>query len=202
MMSIFFHGSPLTIFTDLSDTRTLEVKSNEYIYLPSQAPQHIFILLEGAVKVGSYASSGKEVMYDCLRPAEFFGDLQYLDETFFTEYAKALVDVQLMEVPVQLFKKQIMENKLLTAWFHEISIRRWCRAETRLFRIASEKPKDRIRHLFPLLQDQVIDIHGKSHSLMDLLSYQDVADLCGLSRQSAARILKELKQENKAVTLS
>ncbi|MFP4088716.1 MAG: Crp/Fnr family transcriptional regulator [Cyclobacteriaceae bacterium] len=180
------------------DSRLHTFESGKYLYLPSNAPQHVFVLHKGAVKVGSYAPSGKEVMYDCVMPGEFFGDLQLLDDTFFTEFAKALVKAEVVMIPIQSFKKLIRSDNSLNDWFNEIATRRWCRAETRLFRISAEKPLDRILHLLPLLSQTISDADSRRFELLQLLSYQDMADLCGISRQSAARLLKECLAESQS----
>ena len=170
----------------------LHYAKGEYIYLPDDPSVNIYVLTRGLIKVGSYSSAGKEVMSDCIFPSEFFGNLKYLPGDFFNEYARALVDVDVLEVNVNFFKELIVKDAAVADWFHTIATLRWYRAESRLFRIASEKPRDRIRHLLPLLHQRIDNPAGCAVSLLNLLSYQDVADLSGLSRQSAARFLKEL----------
>lgn len=178
--------------------RTTHYLKNDYIYLPDDLSIHMYILQAGVVKIGGYASSGKEVMFDCIFPNEFFGNLKYLKGDFFTEYAKALVDIEVVEINVNHFKNLVIEDIKVADWFHEISTLRWYRAESRLFHIASEKPLNRIRHLFPLLNEIILDSKQQTITLWKLLSYQDIADLSGLSRQSAARIVKSLFAENKS----
>lgn len=179
-------------------TRSTHYLKSDYIYLPDDLSIHIYILKAGAVKIGGYSSLGKEVMLDCIFPNEFFGNLKYLKGDFFTEYAKALVDIEVLEINANHFKNLVIEDIKVADWFHEISTLRWYRAESRLFRIASEKPVDRIRHLIPLLNESILDNKQQKMALLKLLSYQDIADLSGLSRQSAARILKSLFAEKKS----
>ena len=182
----------LDILDRLPVTRKVQYARNEYIYLPNDPSRFIYILTQGAIKIGGYSSSGTEVIFDCLLPAEFFGNLQFIDGDFFTEFAKTLVSSEALEIPAQSFKDMIQANPIVAAWFHEVSTLRWWRAENRLFRIASEKPIARIQHLLPMLTSQIMDTEGDIHQLRQWLSYQDIADLSGLSRQSVARFLKSL----------
>lgn len=139
---------------------------------------------------------GKEVMSDCVFAYEFFGNLKYLQADCFNEYAKALTNVEVLAINLTYFKKLVVEDSSVAHWFHTTATLRWYRAESRLFRIASEKPRDRVRHLLPLLNRQVGQPAGPPVSLLGVLSYQDIADLSGLSRQSAARFSKELVAQN------
>ncbi len=168
-------------------------EKGNYIYLPDDLSIHMYILKQGAVKIGSYSPAGKEVMFDCILPAEFFGNLKFLSGDFFSEYAKALVDIEVIEIKVSHFKELVQRDLDVANWVHEIMTLRWYRAESRLFRISSEKPVERVRYLLPLLEQQLTDTRGQNHSISNLLSYQDIADLCGISRQSAARHFKELR---------
>lgn len=171
---------------------TIRIDKGDYIYLPDDLSVHIYILQQGAVKIGGYSRTGKEVMFDCILPNEFFGNLKFLNGDFFTEYARPLVDVEVIEINVHQFKELVRQDVDIANWVHAVMALRWYRAESRLFRISAEKPIDRVRYLLPLLNQQLCDVHGRPHTMTDLLGYQDVADLCGLSRQSAARYLKEL----------
>ena len=44
----------------------LEVGTGNYAYLPVDDFHHIFEILKGGVKLGSYSSAGDEVVYDVL----------------------------------------------------------------------------------------------------------------------------------------
>lgn len=181
-----------------SQIRFTQYAKGEFIYLPDDLSINIYIISRGLVKIGGYSSAGKEVMFDCIFPSEFFGNLKYIEGDFFHEYAKALLDTSVIEIRVEQFKHLIHTELEVSNWFHEISTLRWYRAESRLFRIASEKPQGRINHLLPMLYEKVTDSRGKTYELIELLSYQDVADLSGLSRQSAARVLKDIVKEKEA----
>lgn len=187
----------ISLLSAAPGTQHAEYPKGQFIYLPNDPSRHIYVLSRGCIKIGGYASSGQEVMFDCLTPHEFFGNLQYLEGDFFTEFAKTLVASAVLAIPLSSFKQIVSENKQVAAWLHEIMTLRWWRAENRLFKISSEKPHARIKDLVPMLKQQVEDSEGRKVELVQLLSYQDLADLSGLSRQSVARILKTLTAENK-----
>ena len=197
-VTIRTHHTLVSELAKLPDVQYAQYAKGEYIYLPHDASHYMYVLTRGAIKIGGYASSGQEVMFDCLTPLEFFGNLQFLGGDFFTEFAKTLVASEVLKIPVQRFKQIVRSDKPVADWFHEVSTMRWWRAEDRLFTISSEKPLARVRRQLSLLDRPVRDTEDQAHALATLLSYQDLADLVGLSRQSTARLVKAVTAENKA----
>ena len=94
--------------------------------------------------------------------------------------------------PVCTFKKLVQQDLYLADDFHQMIVRRWCRAETRLFHIASLTPAQRVMKLLKQYPLPIADADGYAHAIRSLLTQQDIADLCGLTRQTTARILKEV----------
>ncbi|WKN32236.1 Crp/Fnr family transcriptional regulator [Porifericola rhodea] len=180
------------------EARIIQYPKHQYIYLPSDLSRNMYVLAKGAIKVGSYASSGQEVTFDSLLPYEFFGNLQFLEGDFFTEFSKTLVSSEVLEIPVNTFKELMQHDEEVSTWFHKVSTMRWWRAENRLFLIASEKPEARMKQILSMLEQDIVDLAGRHYTLTELLTYQDVADLSGLSRQSVARLHKTLFAQKKA----
>ena len=181
----------LEVLTTVSGP-SLTYERGEYVYLTTDRLETLFLVNQGALKVGSYSASGQEVTYDVLTRGELVGNLHYLPGNTFSEFAKALTKVSVMTHPVHAFKEQIRYDVQLADQFQRMIVRRWCRAETRLFHIASLNSTQRIVQLLNQYPSQVVGADGQSHSLRDLLTQQDVADLCGLTRQTTSRILKKL----------
>ncbi len=168
------------------------LERGQYLYQPTDRLDTLYVVERGALKVGSYSPRGKEVTYDVLTRGELVGNLQYLSDNTFSEFARALTSVRVILHPVHTFKKLVQQNIHLADEFHQMVVRRWCRAETRLFHVASLPPTQRVIKLLKQYPLPVADADGRSHAVRDLLTQQDIADLCGLTRQTTARILKEL----------
>jgi CRP-like cAMP-binding protein len=167
------------------------LERGEYLYQPTDRPDTLYVVERGALKVGSYSPRGKEVTYDVLTQGELVGNLQYLPDNTFSEFARALTSVRVMLHPVRVFKKLVQQDIHLADEFHQMVVRRWCRAETRLFHVASLPPNQRVVQLLKQYPLPIIDVDGHAHTVRNLLTQQDIADLCGLTRQTTARILRE-----------
>ncbi|MEO0331480.1 MAG: Crp/Fnr family transcriptional regulator [Bacteroidota bacterium] len=164
----------------------------EFIYLPTDRLDRLFILNQGAVKLGSYSSKGTEVTYDIVYPGEFFGNLQYLPGNVFSEFAKALSPVEVYSYSTPLFKELIQQNTRVAERFHEVMVRRWCRAEAKLLANASLSPTNRVQQLLQQYQQKVTTDTRKSVPIHALLTQKDIANLTGLTRQTVAQIMKNM----------
>ncbi len=166
------------------------LERGQYLYQPTDRQDTLYVVERGVLKVGSYSPRGKEVTYDVLTRGELVGNLQYLPDNTFSEFARALTSVLVVLHPVRTFKKLVQQDVHLAHEFHQMIIRRWCRAETRLFHIASLTPTQRVTKLLKQYPSPITDAEGRTHSVRNLLTQQDIANLCGLTRQTTARILK------------
>lgn len=162
------------------------------VYLPTDRLDTLFILDRGAVKLGSYSPQGAEVTYDIVCPGEFFGNLQYLPNNIFSEFAKTLTTTEVYSYPTLLVKEIIRRDEDVADRFHEVMVRRWCRAESKLFANASLSPEERVRQLIRQYSQKVPIKEKKLIPISELLTQKDIADLTGLTRQTVAHITKRL----------
>lgn len=167
------------------------------IYRPPQRITPIFEIIKGAVKIGSYSPEGDEVCYDILKAGDFFGNLQYLNGERFSEFAKTLTKVELKAYELDHFKKLVTSQPKLAEWFFKELVNRWCRAEDRLYAIRSLDAYEKVKRILPYFQVQVTDASGKTVDLMKLITFQDIADLTGLSRQTVSKVMRGISKQHK-----
>ncbi|MEM8965529.1 MAG: Crp/Fnr family transcriptional regulator [Bacteroidota bacterium] len=170
----------------------IRYRRGDFIYLSTDRLNRLFILNQGAVKLGSYSPKGTEITYDIVCPGEFFGNLQYLPSNVFSEFAKALSSVEVHSCSTSLFKELIQEDKNVAERFHKVMVRRWCRAETKLFANASLSPTERVKKLLQQYRQEVTIDMRKPVPIHTLLTQKDIANLTGLTRQTVAQIMKNM----------
>lgn len=164
----------------------------EYIYRPPSNVNFVFQITKGVVKIGGYSSKGFEVVYDVLTRGDTFGNLRFLDREF-NEFSKALTDVELSCFETSFFRERIVKDHTVSEWFKHNVVQRWCKAESRLFSIASNNVNTRIKDLFKELYPHYAD---QNINFDLLLTKQDIADLVGATRQTVAVAIKKIKAEN------
>lgn len=178
----------ITVGERLMETMLLE--KGHLIYQPPQWITPIFEILSGAVKIGSYSPEGEEVCYDILRPGDFFGNLQYLNGQF-SEFAKTLTATELRVYDVDFFKNLVTNTPKLAEWFIKELVSRWCRAEDRLYAVRSLTPQEKVKKILSNFQVQILDASGKTLQLQKIVTFQDIADLSGLTRQTVSKVMRE-----------
>ena len=172
-------------------------KKGSYIYTPMQKIRHMYELVEGAVKIGSYSEDGEEVVYDVLHKADFFGNLKYLNGQFY-EFSKALVDTKVRLYDLSFFKSIIVYDPKVSDWFNYYLVKRWCIAETKLLKMNSRSIAEKLDFLRDHFSKIVQDTHKNNYVLFGLLTKKDLGDLVGTTRQTVANALK--KYESSLVT--
>jgi CRP/FNR family transcriptional regulator, cyclic AMP receptor protein len=172
-----------------------QIKKGEYLYRPGETQNWIYLINSGAMKIGSYSAQGEEVVYDIIASEEMLGDLDYLHEVVFFEYSKALCVTQLTGFKTSFFKNIIIQEPTIAEWFQQAIVRRWWKAENRLFLMTRGDIDARLHNLQKQLGKVIVDADGKVCSILDMLSLQDWADLTGASRQTIAKKMKMMEVE-------
>ncbi|CCH00372.1 regulatory protein [Fibrella aestuarina BUZ 2] len=161
-----------------------------YVYQPADADARLYLIEKGLVKIGSLGASGERILYDLLQPGELFGDLDYIDDAEFFEFAQAATPLSVLAIDRTAFRRAVRLDPVLADWFQQTLVRRWHRAETRLLHRSSVPVDGRIRFLEEQYSARVTDAHYHLHRPFDLLSLQEVGDLVGATRQTVSRKLK------------
>lgn len=172
----------------------LKVAKGEYVYLPHNDLPGMYEVLAGVVKIGGYSPVGEEIVYDVLKPGDFFGNLRYFKEgPVFREFAKALTDTALRLYNLPFFKSTVVKDERMAEWFNVYVVSRWCRIEGRFFSINANTPSVRIAALERELGTSVEDASGRQYIVFELLSQKDIAHLTGTTRQTVASVLRNRK---------
>ncbi|WP_461095763.1 Crp/Fnr family transcriptional regulator [Spirosoma luteolum] len=174
-----------------SAVTSMRVAAGQFLYKPTDESPFIFLIDTGAVKIGSLGPLGERVTYDLLLPGETFGNLHYLDSdgVEFFEFAQAATAASLLAVELAYFRHIIIHDPVVAEWFNRVVVRRWCKAETRLLHMAHADTDTRLQALQRAYNQSITDADGRVHNALRLLSYQEMADLTGTTRQTVSKKL-------------
>src|SRR4030095_11208647 len=95
-------GQRVQIFSGLSSeemarvatyARSLRKARGEFIYMPGDRAECVYILRQGRIKLSVLSESGKEVAIDIIQPGEIFGEFALVDESLRSNMAQALDDM-------------------------------------------------------------------------------------------------------------
>lgn len=164
-------------------------KKGEYIYAPPTRMNYICEVVSGAVKLGCF-SDKEDVIHEILEPGEYFGNFRYLPGKLFAEHSRAMVASEARLYEIDFFKDTINRDPVTSDWFMATITSRWRKSESRLLEITSYEPRLRIRRLYQQLSRTVTDAHQHVYQLNELVTFKEMADLTGTTRQLVAQELK------------
>ena len=170
----------------------MRLERGDYAYKPGDNQPFVYLIETGIVKIGSLGPLGERVVYDVLQPGETFGDLDYLDDVEFFEFAQSATPALVVAVALPFFRHVIVNDPVVAGWFNETIVRRWHKAEMRLLHRAHEPVESRLRRLQEQYSQPVTDADGLLCTAFKLLSHQEMADLIGATRQTVSKKLKRI----------
>lgn len=181
---------------DLNEVvRELEYGKGEYVYLPGEAGNFMYEVVNGVVKIGSYSEDGKETVYEVLSKGDFFGNLQYLDDVPFFEFSKTLTPTTIRRYKLSFYKEIIVHDPPASEWFNITTVLRWSKSERKLFHSRQADIHGKLRFVYELYNFDSMDAKGKIHHVFSLLSMKDLGDLIGTTRQTVSITLKDLIEQ-------
>jgi CRP-like cAMP-binding protein len=171
--------------------RSLRKGRGEFVYMPGDRADSVYVLKKGRIKLSVLSESGKEVAIDIIQPGEIFGEFALIDESVRSNMTQALD-----EVAVLVFNKRDFVNllesqsRLALNYIRMVGDRRR-RMEKKLSDITSKEVPARICELLHELSANALPAGEVHHSLIPL-THQDVASLIGASRQTTTSVLNDL----------
>lgn len=182
----------------LKEMATLkEISKFSSIYEEGMAPNEIYFLLEGIVKIGTHSDDGREAIKYILHPMAMFGEMGLMGQEERMEFARSMnEDTYCLVVKVSDFKKLMRQNPLLSQQMLERVGKRLMRVEQRLESLIFQDARTRI---IEFLKENALQRGrqvGYEMLFKHCLTQQDIANITGTSRQTVTSVLNELKKEN------
>ena len=128
------YQSRVQIFSNLSPdeknciaahARSLRKARGEFIYMPGDRADFVYILRQGRVKLSVLSESGKEVAIDIIQPGEIFGEFALVDESPRSNMAQALDDMVMWVFSKRDFTQLLTtQSKLALSYIRLVGDRR------------------------------------------------------------------------------
>lgn len=182
-LDAWFGGLPAAHRTLLlSAGRTVSLAEGALVYATGDAPNGLWAVLSGEVRLKSYPAPGLEVLALNLAPGEWFGELSIIDGEPRPQDAIAHGPTRLYHIPISALARLTAETPLL---FRDLG-RLACRHERMALDFISQllfQPRQRVARLL---------LARTSPEGPELrLRQEDMAGMLVLSRQTLNRHLKE-----------
>lgn len=169
----------------------------QFIFMPDEAADQLYILGKGRVKTGTFSADGREVIKEILQPETMFGDLALAGETRRSEFAQALHDeVEYLSIKVVDFQLLMQQNQRLVFACLQHLTQRLQRVEERLAKLVLKDARERIIEFLVETAGKEGRRVGYETLLKHHLTQQDIANLTGTSRQTVTSVLNDLRKSN------
>jgi len=174
--------------------RSMRKARGEFIYMPGDRADFVYILKHGRVKLSVLSESGKEIAIDIIQPGEIFGEFALVDESQRSNMTQALDDVLMWVFSKHDFTKLLTSLPMLALSYIKLVGDRRRRMEKKLSDITSKPVSGRICELLHELSTSSAEFETVATDYIVPLTHQDVASLIGAARQTTTTVLNDLER--------
>ena len=179
----------------MDDTAAKDYKRNEYIYLPEESSNKIYLIVSGQVKIGAYGENGKEITKAILSAGEVFGELALIDQGKRRDFALALKETCLYIVNSDYMTTLLKDHSQLNLMIMRLLGSRVLKMEQRLESMVFKDSRTRIIEFLIELVNTKGSPVGYEHVVRGFLTHQEIANLTATSRQTVTTILNQLRKD-------
>lgn len=176
-----------------SDKKQQNVTKKAIIYAEGDTPIRLYYLVKGKIKTYHTNREGKYFITSFVKPGEFFGFVDILENQFYRESAEALEEVQILSIPVRDFMQKLNANIHIEIHFRKSLTGYLLKNESILFSMAYQSLRMRVAQALV----ELIKTYGKvdSKPISIRLSREDLASRVGTATESVIRTLSDFKKE-------
>lgn len=171
--------------------RNLRKRRGEFVYIPGDRADSVYVLKKGRIKLSVLSESGKEIAIDIIQPGEMFGEFALIDESTRSNMTQALDEVAILVFNKRDFVNLLKNQSTLALNYIRMVGDRRRRMEKKLSDITSKEVPARVCELLHELSVNSLPT-GEVHQPLIPLTHQDVASLIGASRQTTTSVLNDL----------
>lgn len=194
----------VSLFSDLTDEeltslsqhfRRRSYRKNEIIFFEEDTGKYMYVIEEGRVKVSRLLPNGKEMILAFHEPGESFGEMSLIDGGTTPATVTAVVPTTILTIGPQEFNLLLEREKVNRALLRMLCSRcrdAWAQVEVLTFHNADARIRTALYQLcqkrgVPTPQGTMITLH---------LTHKELADITGISRETATRVLSNLQSHN------
>ena len=171
-------------------------KKGEFIYIPNDSSTHVYLIVDGRVKLGRFDSEGNEIVKSILTKGEIFGELGLAGEDKRNDFAVAVIESHIVPVSIGNIQQLMQKDREVSFKILKLLGLRLMEIERKVELLVFKDARTRI---VEFLKDAAVSVGKKvgfEIAIFTRLTHKDIADLTGTSRQTVTGILNELKQKN------
>lgn len=168
---------------------------HEFIYFPEDELRKIYFVKKGNVKLGYYDNDGNEILLDVLKEGDIFGQLHLEQSPQGHEFAMAMSNnTVLCNFNIAEFEAILKKKPVIAISYSKQVGRQQMTVSRRYSSLLFKDARTRIILFFKEWAEDEAKGQTENIQLKNYLTQSEIAGLNGLSRQTATRILNEMKE--------
>ena len=166
----------------------------EFIYMPGDRAELVYILRRGRIKLSVLSETGKEIAIDIIQPGEIFGEFALVDDSPRSNMAQALDDVLMWVFSKRDFTQMLSSQPTLALSYIRLVGDRRRRMEKKLSDVTSKAVSARVCELLHELSTSAAEFEHTAPDYLVPLTHHDVASLIGAARQTTTTVLNNMER--------
>jgi len=178
-----------------SQFKSFRYKKGEVILRPFDTPQGVYFLEKGFVRLYTISQDGKELTLIIFKPNDFFPIGWAINNTPNTQYLETMTDALLWRAPKEEFIRFVQENPDA---FFELTSKMLVRLGGILERmeyLAFGNAYSKVASILTICAERFGEKEGKNLVIQVPLTHKDVANLVGITRETASIEIKKLERK-------
>ncbi|WP_300381628.1 Crp/Fnr family transcriptional regulator [Clostridium sp.] len=174
----------------------MEVKKGENLFLEGDKVSKLFIISEGMVKLTKATTSGKEQIINILTVGDFLGESNILGETLKSNIsAVAVKNTEICTISREDLKEILYINPTIALKLLSELNKRLVEIENLTSNLSNNNPESRICCMLLEFSDKYGKELGDKIEINLPLNREEMANYCGIARETLSRKLTILESE-------
>jgi CRP-like cAMP-binding protein len=178
-----------------NDLPTRQFRKGQILIYEGDPVENIYFIVNGFVKVSNILADGERRTIIVYKPGEAFPLTSFLSAGVARYFYECMTDVEVKSRPPAEFQNMIKGNlevgEELIAYTYKVSQQFIDRIET----LSAQSARSKVVSLLNYLAKKTGEADGAKIKLSLPLTSQEIADMCGLTRETASLQLIRLKKE-------
>lgn len=169
---------------------------NEYLLQPHRRMHHIYIVIKGRVKVGTYGDEQKEMIKKVVNSGGIIGEFTLNGKSVSKDYAIAMEATQAYVFTLDEFTSLLMNHPQFFYCFMQRIGEQLLETEQRLEHLVFKDSRSRIIHFLEKLVVKNGQRIGYEVLVQKFFTHQEIANQTATSRQTVTTVLNDLRNKN------
>lgn len=174
-----------------------KVKKRAILFYEDDPCTAIYLLEQGVVKVYKTTEDGREQIVNVLHEGDLFPHVGMFGGSPYPATAEAMEECSLYSINVQELTTMLTGNTALCLRLLQILEGKIRDLQRRLSDVLSKDMKEKIMNTLTSLACSRGEADHDGYLLRMELTHQDIADMVGTTRETASRIVSQLKREGR-----